>query len=426
MDFFASGKVRRMAVGGALGGFVTYLIINPSCCRREAGGHPHDLFGGLSSALFSALVLGIIIGSAVGSALIACEEIGTYRAKRTVILGFSGSVVGAICGSIGSVIGQIIFGFMCAGGSIMGPLSPIVLIAARTIAWAVIGAGTGMCQGVVRKSPKLINMGLIGGLLGGGAGGFLFDIIGFVTQGGSTSRFIGFTIMGAAIGIAVGMVEELRKEQWLTVLSGTKEGRSYILTKPVTLIGRDELADIPLFGDQTVQKQHARITLSGDSAQLGIATGFSALVNAQPVSTAALNDGDMITIGKHRLRYSSKHSSTSSSLISSTIGSSVASTPQSSTTVPRLTVMSGPHMGESFVLHTSPYLIGRDPTSHVCLGRDQMISWKHATVCWDGSAWRVDDNGSTNGLYVNNQRVSTHVLTPGDQISVGQTILQAS
>ena len=95
-------------------------------------------------------------------------------------------------------------------------------------------------------------------------------------------------------------------------------------------------------------------------------------------------------------------------------------------TVPRLTVLTGPHSGESFVLYTSPYTIGRDPGCHISLGRDGMVSWRHAKLIWDGSAWRVDDNGSTNGISVNGQRVTSQVIKPGDQIVVGQSAMHAS
>ena len=44
---------------------------------------------------------------------------------------------------------------------------------------------------------------------------------------------------------------------------GFRPGRELILTKPKTVIGRAEGSDIPLFGDQGVEKTHAQIVLEG-------------------------------------------------------------------------------------------------------------------------------------------------------------------
>ena len=46
-------------------------------------------------------------------------------------------------------------------------------------------------------------------------------------------------------------------------------------------------------------------------------------------------------------------------------------------------------------------------------------------MVWDGASWRIEDCGSTNGVYVNGQRVFTQVIHPGDEIIVGQSTLRA-
>src|SRR5512138_2875481 len=40
--------------------------------------------------------------------------------------------------------------------------------------------------------------------------------------------------------------------------------------------------------------------------------------------------------------------------------------------------------------------------------RDRFVSGQHARLRWDGASWFVDDLNSTNGTYINHQR-----LTPG-------------
>ena len=131
----------------------------------------------------------------------------------------------------------------------------------------------------------------------------MFDAIGQMSDTGGNSRFVGFVVMGGMIGFAVGLVEEWGKQFWLTVLTGAKEGRSFILTRPNTIVGRDELADIPLFGDIGVQRQHAIVSLTPLGVFAAPAPGQSITVNNQPVTQAALADGDVIGVGGHRLRF---------------------------------------------------------------------------------------------------------------------------
>ena len=52
---------------------------------------------------------------------------------------------------------------------------------------------------------------------------------------------------------------------------------------------------------------------------------------------------------------------------------------------------------------------------------DAGASRRHAEVRRDGEAWLALDLGSTNGLYVNGQRIDRVVLADGDVLSIGRT-----
>ena len=69
--------------------------------------------------------------------------------------------------------------------------------------------------------------------------------------------------------------------------------------------------------------------------------------------------------------------------------------------------------------------IGRSPGCGVPLTEDSFVSQIHARLYQEhGGAW-VEDLGSTNGTFVNGQRVEGAVpLRPGDQLRVGQTELE--
>ncbi|WP_129838874.1 FHA domain-containing protein [Streptomyces sp. RFCAC02] len=64
------------------------------------------------------------------------------------------------------------------------------------------------------------------------------------------------------------------------------------------------------------------------------------------------------------------------------------------------------------------YTLGRDPQGDLAL-QDSRVSWRHATLRWDGRQWLLEDHGSTNGSYVNGQRVQYLPLAPGTVVHLG-------
>ncbi len=36
---------------------------------------------------------------------------------------------------------------------------------------------------------------------------------------------------------------------------------------------------------------------------------------------------------------------------------------------------------------------------------DARVSWRHATISWGGRSWVIEDHGSTNGTFVQGQRI---------------------
>jgi len=68
--------------------------------------------------------------------------------------------------------------------------------------------------------------------------------------------------------------------------------------------------------------------------------------------------------------------------------------------------------------------IGRAPECELRID-DTYASQQHARVFGKGGSWYVEDLGSTNGTYVNEQRLAAPaMLTTGDRIRVGTTVLE--
>src|SRR5690349_7190018 len=89
-----------------------------------------------------------------------------------------------------------------------------------------------------------------------------------------------------------------------------------------------------------------------------------------------------------------------------------------------LKVTSGPYKGRifSFTQHDT-FLIGRSPDAHLCLPEDRYFSRNHCLLEMNPPHSYLRDLNSTNGTFLNGQRVKDASLNNGDRIQCGETIL---
>ncbi len=75
--------------------------------------------------------------------------------------------------------------------------------------------------------------------------------------------------------------------------------------------------------------------------------------------------------------------------------------------------------GQTWTLDPSrSYTLGRDPQGDMVL-EDARVSWRHATLRWGGHSWVIEDHGSTNGTYVQGQRIHQMEIAPGSAVHLG-------
>ena len=91
----------------------------------------------------------------------------------------------------------------------------------------------------------------------------------------------------------------------------------------------------------------------------------------------------------------------------------------------RFLVLDGPGRkpGETIELATATVL-GRDRRSGFRLDDDEFASGRHARIEPRTDGIWIEDLGSTNGTFVNGQRVTAERLNAGDVVRVGQTELR--
>ena len=87
---------------------------------------------------------------------------------------------------------------------------------------------------------------------------------------------------------------------------------------------------------------------------------------------------------------------------------------------PALVVRSGGgRAGETFVPETERTTIGRSPDCEIFLD-DVTVSRKHALLVRTPEGFRIEDQGSLNGTFLNRRRIESGELSDGDEVQVGK------
>jgi pSer/pThr/pTyr-binding forkhead associated (FHA) protein len=87
----------------------------------------------------------------------------------------------------------------------------------------------------------------------------------------------------------------------------------------------------------------------------------------------------------------------------------------------KLIVTEGSNRGHSVDLSGEPVTLGRGGDSTIRLD-DDYVSTRHARFVTNGEEWFIEDLGSTNGTYLNEELLTgPQPLHPGDRIRIGDS-----
>lgn len=417
-------------------------------------------------------LIGILVGGAVGG-LSGWLRGGNTHTIRGIGLG---ALFGMIGIQFGDGLGSPIYHAMSGGVAVGGLLT----MPARAIALTLVGSGLGLGIGASSLNGKRALQGLIGGAAGGALGGLLFDPLALIlgqliltanhtaaghsTEIGGPSRAAYAVLLGASIALFIGLVERIARSAWLRLELGRNEGREWVLDFPTNVIGRSETATVPLLGDPAIAPQHCAIQKQGDQywlTDLGSQMGTG--LNGQripPNSPMPLVHGSVIGVGSNRLVFLVKNQAAPvrpadvgyygapspapqvpapAAAMSSwpppgapTIGVSAmqptVSMPSAAPMQPTimaapaglsLLALDGPLAGQRFSVF-STMEIGRE-SPNIPLAFDGGVSRRHAALAPVPGGLSITDLGSSNGTFVDGQRIQSAVLTPGRTVKFGAT-----
>ena len=83
-----------------------------------------------------------------------------------------------------------------------------------------------------------------------------------------------------------------------------------------------------------------------------------------------------------------------------------------------LVALNGQHKGEDFRLRVGKNVIGTAADCDIVLS-DKKLSRKHSTIRYEGGEFQIADLDSSNGCFVNDEKVQKHDLIDNDIIKLG-------
>jgi pSer/pThr/pTyr-binding forkhead associated (FHA) protein len=416
-----------MAMAGLIGGALGWLpveLVSHGHTITQVENFWTQLAGVISMALFWGLVGGFIVG-AQGKSL----QLTPAVTRRFLV----GLVVCFLIGLPAVYYSNVVFTqILSAGGWGANQAgSEIYLRAARVIGWVLMGficgAGVGLASGSLNDlmgSLRNVIKGAVGGWVGGFVGGVAFDVIG-ANSSGLYARLFGLCALGLAVGLLIGLVQELTKSAWLNVEAGRLRGRSFNIDRAVATLGRAEENVVGLFGDSGVQPRHAAIERHGNSYLLkNLAVQQGVFLNGNRIETADLNDGDRIKISDYELSFHLKRASVDPRPAAVRQESAPVSASAHVAASPLGGRMATPCLvdanGRRYELRPqAPTTMGRATDNDIVIS-DASVSRRHASIVPRNGGFALRDLASQNGTFVGGQRIDgTRQLANGDDVRLG-------
>jgi pSer/pThr/pTyr-binding forkhead associated (FHA) protein len=359
-------------IAGAIGGALAWMIIDLTGWFESVIINGATIMPG-SGRYWLNIIMGGILGACISLLLGLVDALSVDSIQQRVRGLTLHGIVGFLGGSFGINAGQYVWAVMqpheivLTNPSLADFLRTLI---GKTIGWGIIGAGVGVSQGIARQSVPLTRQGLFGGLAGGLVGGVLFQCAALVIGTGSPARLLGFVCIGASTGFFIGLIQTLFRQAWIKVVLGRNEGKEYLIGKPVTVIGRSELADIGIFGNPKIMPHHFAIEQVQGRFRLQVivpdeytrrnTTPANVIVNGMVVNPDVwLTNGDTIKVDDRTLVFHERLSRKSAQ--EPTPAAAAPPPPPAVKQTAVVKIIEGEEVGRSFTIGPSAALVSTQP-----------------------------------------------------------------
>jgi pSer/pThr/pTyr-binding forkhead associated (FHA) protein len=224
----------------------------------------------------------------------------------------------------------------------------------------------------------------------------------------------------------------------LQYVNGNDANQMIKLRRDATIFGREK-ADI-IVKDPEISSTHCQIQNINDQYHIfDMNSSNGTYVNGERVIKSKLQDGDMIRIGSTQFRFILedekkvrhiptlfKSNTSSGDRPNSLIETIIERELKNVTSQPlRIEVTYGSGKHEVISLNQKLVFLGR-ASSFGSFDQDSELSRKHLLIKLNetGEVF-IEDQGSTNGSYINGKKISgMHLVTPDDEIKIGSCRLR--
>ncbi len=201
-------------------------------------------------------------------------------------------------------------------------------------------------------------------------------------------------------------------ETTIEFTTGENTGKRIKFTQDNILVGRSPEADLTLSSD-LVSFEHCRFTVKADGLYLvDLGSSNGTLVNGSRHNSGFISFGDKVAFGEGgpeaKITFTESHGRTSRP------ASGTAPASSARVGVLNLSVKGG----KNYNFSPGKIRIGRDSECDIELDH-LMVSRVHAEIDFAGDSISIKDLNSTNGTFVNGEKVSSANIRPGDMLTIG-------
>jgi pSer/pThr/pTyr-binding forkhead associated (FHA) protein len=232
------------------------------------------------------------------------------------------------------------------------------------------------------------------------------------------------------------VTKDAMENAWaLQGISGNMSGKNFSINKTM-VVGREN-CDI-IIDDAMISSRHSKLELDDQILSvkdLGSTNGT--FVNGKQITETVLKAGDEIKFDKMAFTVIGPGRSSAKTAVRSALNLAKTQVRNAATAAKTqikpaadhctpsqalLEVVKGHNSQQIFELRGNSLTIGRLSENDIVL-TDEMVSGSHAQLTYSNGNWTIEDNGSANGITINNTNVSRKVLKPGDLLNIGQVEL---